>query len=87
MTHWVREAWTRLHEEYKDIIIKTFRQVGLTLNPDGSEDIKLKIKDLLRITIGDFKRPIVVPNNVDISKLVSDVIEVLGNGEQPLYTT
>jgi hypothetical protein len=43
LTQWVAIAWKRLHEEYKDTIIKTFRSVGLSLNPDGSEDHKLKI--------------------------------------------
>ena len=28
-------------------LIKAFEQVGLSLNPDGSEDSKLKIRDLL----------------------------------------
>jgi hypothetical protein len=41
MTHWVTHAWEKVHKELKDTIIKTFRQVGLSLNPDGSEDSEL----------------------------------------------
>ena len=29
ITHWVARAWKRLHKEKKDLIMKTFRQVGL----------------------------------------------------------
>ena len=43
---WVLEAYNILHEKYSDKIIKAFEQVGLSLNPDGSEDWKLKIRDL-----------------------------------------
>jgi hypothetical protein len=56
LTYWVARAWKRLHLEYKDTIIKTFRNVGLSLNPDGSQDEELKIKDLPDITIGDYRR-------------------------------
>jgi hypothetical protein len=41
------QAWNTLHELHKETIIKAFQQVGLPLNPDGSEDWKLKIRDLL----------------------------------------
>jgi hypothetical protein len=54
LTQWVAVAWKRLHEEYKDTIIKTFRSVGLSLNPDGSEDHELKIKGLADIKVGDY---------------------------------
>jgi hypothetical protein len=57
LTKWVAVAWKRLHEEKKDVIIKTFRQVGLSLNPDGSEDHELKIKGLDNLVIGDYLRP------------------------------
>lgn len=43
---WVLEAYNILHEKYGHLIIKAFEQVGLSLNPDGSEDWKLKIRDL-----------------------------------------
>jgi hypothetical protein len=56
LTHWVAKAWKRLHLEYKDTIVQTFRNVGLALNPDGSEDIELKIKGIPDISVGDFAR-------------------------------
>ena len=58
MTEWVGKAWERLHIEHKDTIINTFQNVGLSLNPDGSEDHKLKIKDLPNITVGDWHRQV-----------------------------
>jgi hypothetical protein len=56
LTKWVGEAWERLHIEYKDTIVRTFRQVGLSLNPDGSEDHEIKIKGLDDIVVGNYTR-------------------------------
>ncbi len=56
LTKWVAEAWDELHKKYKDTIVRTFRQVGLSLNPDGSEDRELKIKGLDNIAVGDYSR-------------------------------
>jgi len=53
---WVGNAWLKMHEIHKELIIKTFRQTGLSLNPDGSEDHELKIRDLPGIDIGDWTR-------------------------------
>jgi hypothetical protein len=55
VTHWVAKAWKILHEQHKDTIIKTFRNLGLSLNPDGSEDLELKIRDLPDISIGEWE--------------------------------
>ena len=86
MTHWVATAWRKVHETHKDTIIKTFRQVGLSLNPDGSEDAELKIKDLPGIIVGDYNRvteePIVIPDDDD----TGDTIEVQQDQEGLLYT-
>jgi hypothetical protein len=46
LTEWVLEAYNTLHERYGHLIVKAFEQVGLSLNPDGSKDWKLKIRDL-----------------------------------------
>jgi hypothetical protein len=46
LTHWVLQAWNTLHELHRETIITAFQHVGLSLNPDGSEDWKLKIRDL-----------------------------------------
>jgi hypothetical protein len=56
LTQWVAGAWKQLHVQYKDTIIQTFRHVGLSLNPDGSEDHEIKIKGLENIEVGDFSR-------------------------------
>jgi hypothetical protein len=56
LTHWVARAWKRLHIEYKDTIITAFRNVGMSLNPNGLEDGELKIKALDGITVGDWHR-------------------------------
>jgi hypothetical protein len=53
MTWWVATAWKRVHDEYQDLIVKTFKHVGLSLNPNGSKDRELKIKDLPSIAVGD----------------------------------
>ena len=54
LTHQVAKAQKRLYLEYKDTIINTFRSVGLSLNPNGSKDIKLKIKGIPDIQVSDY---------------------------------
>jgi hypothetical protein len=54
LTQWVGEAWEQIHRDHKETIIKAFRNLGLSLNPDGSEDSELKIKDLPNIEVGDY---------------------------------
>jgi hypothetical protein len=56
LTQWIGDAFDELHVKYKKTIIETFQRVGLSLNLDGSEDYKLKIKGLDDIKVGDFKR-------------------------------
>jgi hypothetical protein len=46
LAEWMLKAYNLLHENYRESIIKPFEQVGLSLSPDGSEDWKLKIRDL-----------------------------------------
>lgn len=58
LAQWTLEAYNQLHEKYGYLIVKAFEQVGLSLNPDGSEDWKLKIRDLPDIEIGDYERPL-----------------------------
>ena len=54
LTKWVAEAQKELHEKY--LHVKTFRSVGLSLNPDGSEDEEFKVKGLPNITVRDYTR-------------------------------
>lgn len=46
ITHCVADAWEKLHNEQGDLIRKSFQQTGISLNPDGSEDHLLNVKDL-----------------------------------------
>ena len=46
LTEWVSKAWRELHRDKADLIRKTFRQVGLSLAVNESEDKKLWIKDI-----------------------------------------
>jgi hypothetical protein len=55
MTWIVGEAWDWLHREKSQLIIKAFRQVGITLPVDGSIDAELKIKGLKDLEIGDWR--------------------------------
>ena len=56
LTHWVGKAWKEYHEDNKEVIKQTFRDVGLALAVDGSEDEQLKIRDLPNLMVGDWQR-------------------------------
>jgi hypothetical protein len=43
LAHWTLQAYNELYEKWGHLIVKGFKQVRLSLNPDGSEDWKLKI--------------------------------------------
>jgi hypothetical protein len=62
--------------KYKKTIIETFQCVGLTLNPDGSEDHKLKIKGLDNIKVEDFRHKEPDPENSLGSLTAVDVAAV-----------
>jgi hypothetical protein len=64
LTHWIARAWKRLHNEKKDVIINSFRQVGLSLSPDRSEDLEIKIKDVEGIEVGNWELEVDVGNVV-----------------------
>lgn len=89
LTHWVGEAWRRIHTDYRETIIKTFRNLGLSLTPDGSEDSELKIRDLPNITIGDYTSSSTNPTSIDDDdELEGDTIVVQGTyiGVEETYT-
>ena len=88
MTHWVAQAWEKVHLEHKDAIIKCFKSVGLSLANDGSEDHLLKIRDLPSLTFGDWQT---APNGTEENPLeITDedgsTIEVDNDEEGLLYT-
>jgi hypothetical protein len=74
--------------EYKDAIITCFKNVGLSLAVDSSEDHLLKVWDYPNLTIGDWQRalkgseaaPILVDDNT------IDIIKVDNNDNGLLYT-
>jgi hypothetical protein len=53
MTHWVTQVFKRVYIEHKDMIIACFKNIGLLLAVDGSEDYMLKVQDCLNLTVGD----------------------------------
>jgi hypothetical protein len=52
LTEWVGQAWEDLHKYDSEVIRQAFRNVGLSLPVDGSEDHKIKIKGLPSIEVG-----------------------------------
>ena len=49
----VAQAWDDLHKYNSESIRQAFRDVGLSLPTDGSQDDKIKIKDLPSIEVGN----------------------------------
>lgn len=54
LTRWVGAAWERFHEKYKTTIKTTFRRLGISLNPDGTEDHEISIKKQDDLQVGDY---------------------------------
>ena len=83
LTNWVARAWKRLHIEYEETIVKAFRSVGMSLNPNGSEDFELKIKALDDIIVGDWHRQDISQDNEQedvTAQLIYEVEEACQNG-------
>lgn len=55
LTKWVGQAWGDMHAEDSDMICQAFKQVGLGLPIDGSQDHEIKIKDFPDVRVGDWK--------------------------------
>ena len=84
----VIKAFKRVYLEHKDAIITCFKNVGLSLAVDGSEDHLLKIQDLPNITVRDQEK---APDRIEenptiIDDDVLDIIEVDDNKRGLLYT-
>ena len=56
VTHVVAQAWSRLCDENKAVVIKSFVDTGIYLAADGSEDNLIRIKGLGPIVVGDYMR-------------------------------
>jgi hypothetical protein len=84
----VAKAFKRVHLEHKDAIIACFKNIGLSLLVDGSEDHLLKVWDCPNLTIRDWQQapkgtkdaPISINNNI------RDTIKVKDNNNSLLYT-
>lgn len=81
MTHWVGQAFERVHIEHKDAIIACFKNVGLSLAVDGSEDHMLKVRDCPNLTVGDWQKALegIAENPAVIDDDGEDTIEVDSN--------
>lgn len=57
VTHAVGEAWEKFSQTYQELVVTTFRKLGLTLPIDGSCDDELSIKgiDPSLLRIGDWR--------------------------------
>lgn len=55
MTKWVGQVWEYIHAEESDVICQAFKQVGLGLPVDSSQDHGIKIKDFPDVQVGDLK--------------------------------
>jgi hypothetical protein len=53
LTKWVRQAWEDLYTQDGDIIRQAFKQVGLGLSINGSQDHEIKIKDFPEVQVGN----------------------------------
>jgi hypothetical protein len=54
LTKWVGQAWEDMHTEDGDMIRQAFKQVGLCLPVDGSQDHEIKIKDFPEVQVGNW---------------------------------
>ncbi|CUS06791.1 unnamed protein product [Tuber aestivum] len=62
-THVVSRAWNAFCQQKQHLIVKAFRDVGVTLPIDGSHDDQLKIKGFAPadIDIGDWAQDLPIP--------------------------
>lgn len=77
ITKWVGEAWEWFHYTHRDAIIHTFQSVGLSLNPDGSQDHLLHIRDLPGLVVGEWETaPIEANGTAKNPTIIADIVEV-----------
>ena len=67
--------------EHKDAIVACFKNVGLSLAVDGSEDHMLKVRDCPNLTVGDWQKAPegTAENPAIIDEDGEDIIEVDDN--------
>ena len=71
ITQAVGKAWLWLHTEKKDSIIKSFKQAGISLTPNGTEDTKLYIRGLPDITVGPWQTTDALDTDEEVEYMVA----------------
>jgi hypothetical protein len=82
LTKWVGQAWDDMHTEDGDMIRQAFRQVGLGLPIDGSQDHEIKIKDFPEVQVRNWKdwQPIKGHDSTELqSNLTAEEVEKLAS--------
>jgi hypothetical protein len=84
----VAKAFERVYLEHKDTIIAYFKNVGLSLLVDSSEDHLLKVRDCPNLTIRDWQQALKGTKDASISidDNIKDIIEVEDDDNSLLYT-
>jgi len=72
ITQAVGQAWLWLHKEKKDSIIKSFKQAGISISPDGSEDTKLYVHSLPNITVGPWQMDDMLDSEEEVAYLATE---------------
>ncbi len=55
LTQWVSQTWREFHKKNSDVIRQTFKKLELSLTIDESEDHELFIKNILDVTVEDWR--------------------------------
>jgi hypothetical protein len=80
LTKWVGQAWDDIHAEDGDMIRRAFKQVGLGLPIDGSQDHEIKIKDFSEGQVGNWKDWQPIKGNEELqSNLTPEEVEKLAS--------
>lgn len=84
LTTWcVGDAWYQFCVEKQDLVKQSFRNVGLSLPIDGSQDHTLDIKGFTGIEIGDWRSEENDPDLefADVNMVDCDTVEFVADGE------
>ena len=76
LTYQVVKAQAELYKKYKHVIIKTFKFIRLSLNPNSFKDTELKVKGLLDIAIKDYTRKELKEKNSLRSLIAPNIVAI-----------
>jgi len=75
-THYVGEAYAQFHAEKANVIVSSFRKLGLSLPVDGSLDHELDIKGFENLEIGNWQEDLgSLDDRADVGIEGDDIIE------------